>query len=75
MKMFDVVSPMTGLKVASYPLMDAKEVDAAVAVARGKLGEWSATPLRDRAKVLAHAADILANNALYYAERVSDENG
>jgi acyl-CoA reductase-like NAD-dependent aldehyde dehydrogenase len=44
-------------------------------VARGKLAEWSGTPIKDRAKLLGRAADYLANNALYYAERVSDENG
>ncbi|MFA5400120.1 MAG: aldehyde dehydrogenase family protein [Dehalococcoidia bacterium] len=75
MKTFDVVSPMTGQKVASYPLMDANEVDAAVIRARSKLVEWSGTPVKDRLKILARSAEILADNALYYAERVSDENG
>jgi len=75
MKTFDVVSPMTGQKVASYPLMDANEVDAAVAKAREALAAWSGTPISNRMKILARAADILANNALYYAERVSRENG
>ncbi len=75
MKTFDVVSPMTGQKVASYPLMDAREVDIVVARARESLAAWSGTSVRDRMKVLARAAEILADNALYYAERVSDENG
>ncbi|MFA5064534.1 MAG: aldehyde dehydrogenase family protein [Dehalococcoidia bacterium] len=75
MKTFDVVSPMTGQKVASYTLMDAKEVDAAVARARSTLVEWSGTPVKDRMKILARAAEILADNALFYAERISDENG
>ncbi|MDD5648674.1 MAG: aldehyde dehydrogenase family protein, partial [Dehalococcoidia bacterium] len=75
MKTFDVVSPMTGQKVASYTLMDAKEVDAAVARARSTLVEWSGTPVKDRMKILARAAEILADNAFFYAERISDENG
>ena len=75
MKTFDVVSPMTGQKVASYPQLDRAEVDAMVAKARSTFKTWSATPVKERMKILAKAADILAENALDYALRISAENG
>ena len=75
MKTFDVMSPMTGQKVASYPLMDSNEVDAMVQKARKKLETWSVSPIKERMKILARAAEYLADNALDYAARVSAENG
>ena len=75
MQTFDVISPMTGNKVASYPLMDHGEVLALVKQARDKLESWSKVPVKQRAKVLARAAEILADNALHYAGRVAAENG
>jgi acyl-CoA reductase-like NAD-dependent aldehyde dehydrogenase len=75
MQTFDVMSPMTGQKVASYPLMDSNEVDAMVQKARKKLETWSVSPIKERMKILARAAEYLADNALDYAARVSAENG
>lgn len=75
MKTFDVINPMTGQKVGSYPTMDAQEVDILVQKSRKKQAEWALTPIKQRMKILGKAAEILANNALSYAERVSAENG
>ncbi|MCX6006715.1 MAG: aldehyde dehydrogenase family protein, partial [Chloroflexi bacterium] len=75
MKTFDVISPMTRQKVGSFPQMDGKEVDAMVAKARKNFETWSVSPIKDRMKILARAADILAENALDYAARISAENG
>ena len=75
MKTFDVISPMTRQKVGSFPQMDGKEVDAMVAKARKKFETWSVSPVKERMKILASAADILAENALDYAARISAENG
>jgi acyl-CoA reductase-like NAD-dependent aldehyde dehydrogenase len=75
MSTFDVISPMTGQKIATYPQMDRKEVDAMVEKARKKFETWSATPIKERMKILARAAEVLAENALDYAARISAENG
>ena len=75
MNTFDVISPMTGQKVNSFPQMDRKEVDALVQKARKKFETWSATPIKERMKILARAAEVLAENAPGYAERISAENG
>lgn len=75
MQVLDVVSPMTGQKVASYPNMDAKDVDALVQKARVMFPKWSNVPVKERAKILARSAEILADNALHYAERISAETG
>lgn len=75
MKAFDVINPMTGQKVTSYPLMDTKEVDAIITKARNKLATWSGSPIKDRMKILARAAGIMAENALLYSAKISDENG
>jgi len=75
MQTFDVISPMTGRKVALYPLMDGNEVDKLVQKARSKLEEWSASPIKERTRILSRAAGLLAENAVHYAERISAENG
>ncbi|MBN1375808.1 MAG: aldehyde dehydrogenase family protein [Dehalococcoidia bacterium] len=75
MKTFDVISPMTGQKVSSFPQMDTNEVDALIDKARNKFETWSTTPAKERAKILARAAEVLAENALDYAARISAENG
>lgn len=75
MQMLDVINPMTGQKVASYPGMDAKEVDALVQKARSMLPKWSKSPIKERVKILSRAAEILAEQCLHYAERISAETG
>jgi acyl-CoA reductase-like NAD-dependent aldehyde dehydrogenase len=73
--MFDVINPVTGIKIASYPLMDASEVGTLVQTARRHFAHWAEVPIKEKMKILAHAAEILADNALHYAQLIADENG
>lgn len=75
MKTFDVINPMTGQKVASYQQMDDKDVDSLVQNARKQFETWQTTSVRERMKILARATEILADDALGYAARISAENG
>lgn len=73
--LFDVINPMTRTKLASHPLMEAADVGALVDTARGRFDSWSKSPLKERMKILERAAEIMADDALQYAERISAENG
>lgn len=75
MNMFDVISPVTGLKIASYPLMESGEVDTMIIKARSRFRLWSVSPVKERMKILGRAAELLADNAAEYAERICGENG
>ncbi len=70
-----VVDPATEQEVASVPAGTAEDVDAAVAAARAAFPAWSATPVADRAALLAAAADALEARADEVARTISTEMG
>ena len=75
MQTYNVISPMTGKKVNTYPLMDAVAVNELVRKARDAQEAWAAVPLKEKSKILTRAAEVLADNSLHYAERIAAENG
>jgi len=72
---FDVKSPATGERVASYPLHNKEDIDLKINKARQAFQTWSKSSFRKRRHVLKKAAGILANYAERYAKTISDENG
>ena len=72
---FGVRNPATGEEVARYPSMDAAQVDEAVKRAGRIAKTWAKSSFRDRGRILKKATSILAENASYYAQVISRENG
>jgi betaine-aldehyde dehydrogenase len=54
-----IVNPATGEEIASSPLSDEADVDAAVKAADAAFGEWSETPPGERAAALLKIADAI----------------
>ncbi|MEA2351455.1 MAG: betaine-aldehyde dehydrogenase [Thermoleophilaceae bacterium] len=54
-----IVNPATGEEIASAPLSDEADVDAAVKAADGAFREWSETPPGERALALLRIADAI----------------
>ena len=76
----EIVSPYDGRVIAQVGLSGTAEVDAAVAAAQRAWPAWAASPLRDRAKVLARfrelalaAIDDLANTVAVESGKTPDE--
>jgi len=76
----DIISPYDGRIVGRIPLAGSAEVDAAVAAAERAWPAWAATPLRERARVLARfrdltllALDDLANTVAIESGKTPDE--
>jgi 1-pyrroline dehydrogenase len=59
----EVVNPATGEPIASAPLSDEQDVDAAVQAARSAFKEWSETPPGERAHALLKIADAIESQA------------
>ena len=70
---FTVISPATGEKAATYPLMSGRDVDRAVKKARALFPVWSRTPFKKRREIFLKAASILAGGAETYAARISKD--
>ncbi len=54
-----ILNPATGEQIATAPLSDQADVDAAVDAAKGAFKEWSETPPGERALALLRIADAL----------------
>ncbi len=72
---YKVIDPATGKEIASYPLMDAGQVDEKVASARKAFPSWSQTSFKERSKIMLEASSYLAENAGRYADDIAAENG
>ena len=71
----DVINPATGDMFASAPNCSAEQLDAAVAAARRAFPAWRATPLAERQRKLAEAADLLEANAADLGRLFTREQG
>jgi malonate-semialdehyde dehydrogenase (acetylating)/methylmalonate-semialdehyde dehydrogenase len=76
----DIVSPYDGRVIGRVGLSEGADVDAAVAAAQRAWPGWAATPLRERARVLARfrdlalaALDDLANTVAIESGKTPDE--
>lgn len=76
-QVIEVRCPATGEYVGKVPLASAADVDAAVAAARAAFdnGPWPTTPPKDRAAVLAKAAQLLEERKAHFAKLLADETG
>src|SRR5512139_3011367 len=68
-------NPATELPAATVRLGTAADADDAVAAAVGVLPVWSATPIQERAAILARAGKILAAQGDSLAESFAAEIG
>ncbi|MCW6533039.1 MULTISPECIES: aldehyde dehydrogenase family protein [Sphingomonas] len=72
---FDVVNPATGAAFAQCPKADAALVDRAVAAAKRAFPGWAATPIEERAALVAKIADALEARAGEFASLLTAEQG
>ena len=55
----DVFNPSKGVKAAEVPLASKAEVEAAITVAENAFPEWAATPVQQRARIMARYVQLL----------------
>ena len=71
----DVINPATGRTLAAAPRADRAQLDQAVAAAKTAFPAWSATPLRQRAALLAKLAEALEAEQGEFARLLTQEQG
>src|SRR5579871_2648067 len=71
----DVVNPATGEVLASVPLADAAEVNAAVEAAAAAFPEWRRTPPEDRIQPLFKLKMLLEEHLDDISRIITQENG
>ncbi len=71
----DVVNPATGEVLASVPLANAAEVNAAVEAAAAAFPEWRRTPPEDRIQPLFKLKTLLEDHIEDIARIITQENG
>ncbi|MBI5516809.1 MAG: aldehyde dehydrogenase family protein [Deltaproteobacteria bacterium] len=71
----DVVDPSRGTVLSRFPRSDARDVDEAVAAARGAFPAWASTPAPARGEVLFRAAELLKQRKDAIARVLSREMG
>src|SRR5437016_13844938 len=69
------INPATGETLAELPVAGRPEVDDAVAKARGAQRAWAATPVSERAAVIARFRTELFAIRREFAELITRENG
>ena len=74
-KMFDVMDPSTGKRLATVTQGSAKDVDAAVAAARKAFPAWSRLTSHERARHLYALARMVQRNSRLFAVLESMDNG
>jgi len=74
-KTFSVINPATGQPFAEVPAGKISDLDAAVAAARATFSVWSATPDRERQRLLHAVGDALQSNMAALMELVTKETG
>ena len=74
-KMFDVMDPSTGKRLAKVTQGSAKDVDAAVAAARKAFPAWSRLTSHERARHLYALARMVQRNSRLFAVLESMDNG
>ena len=68
-------NPATGEVFARYPFQTADEIEATLATTHAAFLQWRATPVGDRARVLAKLADILETEVDEFAAIITSEMG
>ena len=71
----EVVNPATEEVIAAVPAGTAAEVDAAVHAAAAALGDWSATPVAERAAIVRRISEGLAARGAEIAATITAEMG
>jgi acyl-CoA reductase-like NAD-dependent aldehyde dehydrogenase len=71
----NVINPATGRILTAAPRADQAQLDQAVAAAKTAFPAWSATPLRQRAALLAKLADALEAERGAFARLLTQEQG
>ncbi|WP_199432717.1 aldehyde dehydrogenase family protein [Qaidamihabitans albus] len=71
----DVVNPATEEVIATVPAGSARDVDAAVAAARGAFDGWAATPAEQRCGYVGEIADALERRRDEIASAISADMG
>jgi acyl-CoA reductase-like NAD-dependent aldehyde dehydrogenase len=74
-KTFDVLNPADGTVVAACPEASTKDVDAAVAAARGAFASWSGLADGERVAKLNAIADLIERHHQELSELVTREQG
>ncbi|WP_028534304.1 NAD-dependent succinate-semialdehyde dehydrogenase [Paludibacterium yongneupense] len=72
---YATTNPYTGEHVKSFPDATDQEVAAAIASADAAFQQWRETSFAERARVMQNAADILRQNKLEYAKKLTLEMG
>lgn len=72
---YTAVNPTTEELIANYPDHSPEEVEAAVATAAQAFVEWRATSFAERARLMHRAAELLEEEALACATRLTAEMG
>lgn len=75
MTQFTTFNPVTGQKLADYPLMDAETLEGVLAAVNMAQAGWHRTPFAERAECMRKAAGILRNKAGEYGELMMHEMG
>ncbi len=70
-----VENPSTGEIIASVPLSNSNDVDAAVKAAQSAFKTWSVLPIKERAQVFFRYKTLLEKHTQELAELVHKENG
>ena len=70
-----VFNPATGEQIANLPLSTARELDAAVEVAKKASVDWGATPPLKRIKPMFRFKELLDRHADEIASAISKEHG
>jgi len=71
----ETINPATGDRVRTFAPHTAAEVDAKLALAHRAQERWARTPVADRARVVARAAEILDRDKRSYGELMTLEMG
>ncbi|HWF88713.1 MAG TPA: aldehyde dehydrogenase family protein [Pyrinomonadaceae bacterium] len=69
------VDPSTGAEIGRAPLLDAKEVNAAVARARAAQPAWARLSYRERARFILRARELVLTQLEEIAKLISRETG
>lgn len=72
---FDVINPATGEPFARCPKADSDLVNHAIAAAKAAFPAWSATPIDERAALIARVADRLEERLNEFASLLTREQG
>ena len=73
--LLDVYDPSSGRIISRVPLSGARDVDAAVTVARAAFPSWAGTPIKERVQVLYRYKTLLERDIDSLAALVTEENG